>query len=89
MEEYRKPEESPDDSLADVPPMPVPRPIPFSLGPALDAALLTVAGTGAFLLVASMTTPTLGATRSSKLVWQERQRQIEQAERDARPSKSE
>jgi hypothetical protein len=41
--------------------------------------VLVAAGGGAFALLNLMLTPCVGATRSSKLQWEERQRQIDQA----------
>src|SRR5262245_16774054 len=82
MDEPRKPDESLDESLAVVPPTPVVAPqAPSASNLGLNAALLTAAGAGAFFLIAGTMTPCVGATRSTKLKWEERQLQIEQAER--------
>lgn len=80
----------PDESLANVPPTPVPPPPTHSAGNyGLNALVLAAAGAGAFILIGGTMTPCMGATRSAKLEWQERQAQIEQAEHDARARESE
>ena len=84
MDQQRKHEESPEESLASVPPTPIDveqSPRPRNVG--LNAALLAGAGVGAFFLLAGTMTPCVGATRSAKLKWEERQLEIDQAEQDA------
>ena len=79
-----EPEKS-DESLADVPPTPViapPKLSASSLG--LNAVVLAAAGAGALFLIGGTMTPCMGATRSAKLEWQQRNSEIEQAEQDAR-----
>lgn len=77
--EPRKPEQPLDDdssneSLAKVPPTPMIEPaIPASW----NVPVIIAAGVGALALLPA---PCAGATRSAKLKWQERQRQIEQAQ---------
>jgi len=84
MDESEKPVESPDDSLSSVPPQPVSDKPAIPLGNyALNAAVCSIAGAGAIALISATMTPCVGATRSSKLQWEERQQQIEQAIRDA------
>jgi hypothetical protein len=84
MSEPQKPDESQDESLASVPPTPMTTvPGPQSSNLALGAVILTAAGAGAILLIAGTMTPAAGATRSTKLEWEERKLQIEQAECDA------
>jgi len=90
MDEPRKSDESPDESLSVVPPTPVTgqlEPSTESFG--LNAVMLSVAGAGAIFLIGASMMPCVGATRSSKLKWEERLFQIEQAERDAEPNNSE
>jgi hypothetical protein len=74
-----------DESLADVPPTPLgfeAEPEPASwFGKGL--LLLGVAGAGVFVLISGSMTTCMGATRSAKLKWQERELEIEQAVRDA------
>ena len=83
MNQPHDPDESPDESLAAVPPTPIEDAhVPLSGNLAIGAIMLTAAGAGAFLLIAGTMTPTMGATRSTKLEWEERKLQIEQAERD-------
>jgi hypothetical protein len=86
MEESQLPEEErkEDESLADVPLSPIP-PDHGSLGARLAKGVLVLGalGAGAFVLLTGFTTPCLGATRSSKLKWEQRQLEIEQAEHDA------
>ena len=94
MDEPKKPEESTDlsseESLAAVPPTPVETPIAApARNVAINAALFTGAGAAALFLVAGTMTPCVGATRSAKLKWEERQMEIEQAERDANATDSE
>ncbi len=49
---------------------------------------IAVAGGGAFLiLVAGVLTPTMGGRRSTRLKWQEQQRQAEDAANHAMPDK--
>ena len=74
-----------DESLADAPPTPVSSPPTLSasnLGK--NTLMLGVAGVGALFLIGGTMTPCMGATRSAKLEWQERNAEIERAERDAR-----
>jgi hypothetical protein len=82
--EPEKLDESPDESLAAVPPTPIESTRAEQAGGlALGAILLTAAGAGALLLIGGTMTPAVGATRSAKLEWEQRKLQIEQAERDA------
>jgi hypothetical protein len=83
-------DESLDQPLADVPPSPLPNPLGQSFSEAiLNVGVILAAGAGAFILFAGTMTPTMGATRSTKLKWAERQRQIEQAARNAKPDHTE
>ena len=87
MDETQKPNQSPEepeDSLAAAPLRPVDE-LPVSrLGGLTRATLtLTVSGAGTLWLIAATMTPTVGATRSAKLQWCERQLQIEQALHDS------
>lgn len=89
MDERPQSDESLNESLADVPPTPVIAPqTPSASHAGLNAVLLTAAGAAAFVLIAGTMTPCVGATRSTKLQWEERHLQIEQAERDAQSSNS-
>jgi len=73
-----------DESLANVPPTPMePERVTRVGNLALGAVVLTAAGAGAFLLIAGTMTPCMGATRSTRLEWEKRQQEIEQAEREA------
>lgn len=87
MEEDKKPDESSEESLAAVPPSPYEVPAtpltPLVKRAGVEVALLTAAGAGALFLLAGTMTPCIGATRSAKLKWDERQQQIEQAQCDA------
>ena len=74
-----------EDSLDKQPPRPVSADQSTADAAILSAAVFTViVGAGAFVLVASSTGRTHGATRSQKLEWQQRQLEIEQAERNAK-----
>ncbi|EAQ81370.1 hypothetical protein DSM3645_23301 [Blastopirellula marina DSM 3645] len=84
MDERPQSDESLNESLADVPPSPVTAPPLSASNRGLNAVTVIVAGAGAFVLLAGLTTPTIGATRSTKLQWEERNLQIEQAVRDAK-----
>lgn len=83
-------DENLDESLADVPPAPL-------LGPSgqavvdtmLKTGVVLAAGAGALFLFSVTMAPCAGATRSAKLKWAERQRLIEQAERNAKPAATE
>jgi hypothetical protein len=50
---------------------------------AKGCVLLGAAGAGAFILMCAFAGTCVGATRSSKLKWEQRQLEIEQAEHDA------
>jgi hypothetical protein len=80
-------ERNADESLADMPPHPVDKFFQDHgslVGGALKGTLmLGVLGAGAFVLLMGFTTSCAGATRSSKLKWEQRQNEIEQAEHDA------
>ncbi|TWT33418.1 hypothetical protein [Blastopirellula retiformator] len=79
-----------DKSLADLPPVAETLPPSTPLkSRAVDAILFIIAGAGALVLLGGTLTPCMGATRSAKLKWEERQMQIEQAVRDAEASQSE
>ncbi|REK19465.1 MAG: hypothetical protein DWQ37_01315 [Planctomycetota bacterium] len=76
--------------MADVPPAPVPaasaeRPV----GKGLLILLTSVAGVGAMVLFGMSSRTTHGATRSSKLEWEQRQLEIEEAVRDAQAEEGE
>lgn len=82
--------ENSDESLASVPPQPLQAHVENAgCGFTANAALLAAAGAGAFFLLAGTMTPCVGATRSAKLKWQERQLQIEQAVSDLNASRTE
>lgn len=82
MTEERSPD-SQDESLADVPPTPAePEVVTRAGNLALGAVTLTVAGAGAFLLIAGSMSTCMGATRSTRLEWEKRQQEIERAERE-------
>jgi hypothetical protein len=90
MEEAKKPDQSPDESLASVPPNPYVAPTAASAGSlGVNAVVLSAAGAGALFLLAGTMTPCVGATRSTKLKWEERQVEIEHAQRDAKLCSSE
>jgi hypothetical protein len=85
MDEPENPDESPDESLANISPAPVPasrvqQAAKFTLG----AIALTGVGGCAFLMVAGTLTPCMGATRSTRLEWEKRKLLIEQAEAELR-----
>ena len=83
MSEPKKPDESPDDSLAAMPPKPVEEEqLPLGANIGLGTVALTVAGAGAIVLIGGSMTPAMGATRSTKLLWEQRQQQMQQAERE-------
>ena len=87
MDEKNKNEQQANESLAEV--LPTPITASDATSPAnilLSTAIFTAAGAGAFFLLAGTMMPCVGATRSAKLKWEERQLQIEQAERDANVS---
>ena len=78
-------EQDPQESLANIPPTPA---RDDAIGtPGTNFAklflLMSAAGAGIFALIGSTQTACMGATRSAKLKWQERQLEIEQAARDA------
>lgn len=69
-----------NESLANVRPTPVVHERQSMVGNfALGAVTLTVAGAGVFLLIAGTMQPCMGATRSTRLEWEKRQREIEMA----------
>jgi hypothetical protein len=74
----------PKGSLAEIPPCPYVRD-DAPPGPNFSASLLLfgAAGAGALFLLSATMTPTMGATRSARLKWQDRLLQIEQAEQEA------
>ncbi|HXY37453.1 MAG TPA: hypothetical protein VEI07_24710 [Planctomycetaceae bacterium] len=86
--EPQKPEHPLDDdssseSLSKVPPTPMIEPV---IPKSWTVPLIIAGGAGALALIALLPAPCAGATRSAKLKWQERQREIAQAqiaERDA------
>jgi hypothetical protein len=88
-EPYKQNEPNPDQSLADVPPKPV-----FSEELQPERGMFTGTGVmtivtvigGAVFLISALTPAVQGATRSSKLIWQQRQAEIEQAECNAKLS---
>lgn len=83
MNEPERADDARDESLANVPPTPAEPEIVTRAGNlALGAMTLTVAGAGVFLLIAASTSTCMGATRSTKLEWEKRQQEIEQAERE-------
>ena len=51
----------------------------------MGTVALAVAGAGALVLIAGFMSPTVGATRSTKLEWQRRKLLMDQAEREAAP----
>jgi hypothetical protein len=84
MSQPQRPDESTDESMASLRPTPVAAELLSQFGNlALQAIPLAVAGAGAILLVSAGTTSTMGATRSTRLKWEERKLQIEQADCDA------
>jgi hypothetical protein len=87
MDEQKKTDEPPEESLASVPPNPYDTPVtpltPLVKRAGIEVALFTAAGAGALLLLAGTMTPCVGSTRSAKLKWEERCQQIEQSEREA------
>ncbi|HEY2415797.1 MAG TPA: hypothetical protein VGI40_26390 [Pirellulaceae bacterium] len=93
MDEQKKSEESQEESLASVPPNPYEPPVkplaPLVKKAGVEAALFLAAGTGALFLLGGMMLPAVGATRSAKLKWGERQLEIEQAEIDAQAGNAE
>jgi hypothetical protein len=62
---------------------------PFSARLAKGCLLLGAAGAGAFMLMCAFAGTCVGATRSSKLKWEQRQLEVEQAEHDAQSISSE
>jgi hypothetical protein len=70
-------DDSSNESLAQVPPTPMIEP---AIPPSWNVPVIIAAGVGALALVALLPAPCVGATRSAKLKWQERQHQIEQAQ---------
>ena len=84
MNESLPPDEDwPDESLADVPPIPIVEDEALSGSRFGTVVVRSLAGMGALYLIGMLMTPTMGATRSSKLKWEQRQQEIEEAERDA------
>ena len=80
MTESEKSDQSPEESLSNLPPTPVSASGPGGI--ALGAMFLAAAGAGAILLVGGSPRRCMGSTRSVKLQWEERQLQMEQAERE-------
>jgi len=81
-DELRKPQQPLDDdpsnaSLSKVPPTPMIEPV---IPASWNMPVIIAAGAGALALVALLPAPCMGATRSARLQWQERQHQIEQAQ---------
>lgn len=74
-----------DEPLSEVPPAPVVQNSSSEAGMTFGEFVVLVGGgiAASFLFAATML-PCVGATRSAKLKWAERNDQIEQAERDAR-----
>lgn len=70
-------DDSSNESLSKVPPTPMIEPV---IPKSWNVPLIIAAGAGALALIALLPAPCAGATRSAKLKWQERQRQIEQAQ---------
>ncbi len=102
MNEQLQPDETPrpdesgkldehlDQSLAEVPPAPLPDSSAHSvMDTILKTGVALVAAAIAFVLFAPAIMPGNGATRSAKLKMAERQRLIEQAERNAKPAPTE
>ena len=85
MEESQLPEpRKDDDSLADVPPTPIANDPPSLAANLVKGVLLVgAAGAGILLLLSGSMTSCRGATRSSKLQWEQRQLEIERAAQDA------
>ena len=79
----RQPEPGSDPPAVD-PPQPV-EALPAGVNAVLGTVALTVAGAGALVLIAGFMTPTVGATRSTKLEWQRRKLLMDQAECEAVP----
>jgi hypothetical protein len=84
MDDAHLPKPSPEtESLAEIPPCRYvsaeePAPPRFSA----NLLLFGAAGAGALFLLGASMTPTVGATYSTRLKWQERLLEIEQAARD-------
>lgn len=78
-----QPEPNSDPPAGD-PPLPV-ETLPPGVNAALGTVALAVAGAGALVLIAGFMSPTVGATRSTKLEWQRRKLLMDQAEREAAP----
>ncbi|MGE0533967.1 MAG: hypothetical protein AB7O68_03275 [Pirellulales bacterium] len=76
-------DQGPDESLANMSPQPVQEfKTPTIGGLTWGISALAVAGLGTILITASSTTRCAGATRSSKLIYEQREAEIEQAIRD-------
>jgi hypothetical protein len=80
--EFPKPEQPLDEdaaneSLSKVPPTPLIEPV---IPASWKIPVIIAAGAGILTAIAMMPSVCAGATRSAKLKWQERQRQIEQAQ---------
>jgi hypothetical protein len=56
---------------------------PFRPNLGVNLLLFGVAGAGALVLLSATMTPTVGATRSTRLQWQQHQAEIEQAVAEA------
>ena len=70
-------DDSSNESLSKVPPTPIIEPV---IPASWNLPVIIAAGAGALALIALLPAPCAGATRSAKLKWQDRQRQIEQAQ---------
>jgi hypothetical protein len=70
-------DDSSNESLSKVPPTPMIEPV---IPASWTVPVIIAAGAGVLTLIAMMPAVCAGATRSAKLKWQERQRQIEQAQ---------
>jgi hypothetical protein len=84
MEEAMQPEDERDDeSLSDVQPVPMKEEVSTGIESIVNGLLLLGAAGVGWLVLGVLMTPTMGATRSSKLKWEQRQHEIEKAEREA------
>jgi hypothetical protein len=86
MEESQLPEENRngDESLANLPPTPVNEDRSSLASNVVKGGLLIgAAGAGILLLMSGSMTSCRGATRSSKLQWEQRQLEMEQAAQEA------
>jgi hypothetical protein len=75
--EQQSDDDSANESLSKVPPTPIIQPVSST---SWIGSVLIATGAGVLALITMMPSACLGATRSAKLKWQERQRQIAQAQ---------